>query len=335
MSDIPGYFARTTPSGIRVIELDYWADPAKTEEWAREARKPYTDRAWRREMLRDWSAAAGDPWYPEWQIAGGDKVFVHPAAGVIPGLPIHRGWDFGIRYGAVTWSQYSPAQRRWWVLREVMPEGLSTYSLRDIVLYLSGQLQLDDLNLQAKAWVARLNEPDSPYPPGPWFKSVGPVPLRFIDWSGHEALQPRAEVAQEVEERTSAQILAAGGVYLTPLYGAVKGADQIIRDLMRVRDDGWPGLFLDPACRILRGGLSGGIVFAKGTAENPSPEKPHKDGYFEHTHEALLYSMASTVPAADKAPTDQGELVVMDRRVVRLEPQETAFDLYELRHGRP
>jgi hypothetical protein len=283
------------------LALDYFADPAKDAEWLAGERKRYRDeRKFRRENLRDWTSAAGTPFYPEWGDHGGEAAHVREAPGLLRGQPIVRGWDFGQVHPACVWMQYDPAARRLWFLRELMLTNIPGPSFCDIVLCLSGQLSPDDLSIYARQWVRQI-EADTGLE-APWFAQTGATPIQFLDWAGHEALQERAEVAEDSEERSSAQILAARGVYLETNYGAVRSGHQIMRDLLCAQEDGQPGAFFDPACRILIKGISGHITYANPTPSNPVQEKIRKDGYYDHLHEAALYPLPSLVPMSGHKP---------------------------------
>jgi hypothetical protein len=278
-----------------ILGLDHWADPDKDAAWVEAERGRYRDqRKFRREILRDWSSAAGTPFYPEWADHGGHETHVRRATGLLAGAPLVRGWDFGQRYPACVWLQYDPAARRVWYLRELMLANIPGPTFADIVLCLSGQLPFESLSTYARQ-ILRQVEADSGLE-APWFGGPGVAPIPFLDWGGHEALQQRAEVAEDSEERSSAQILEARGVYLETNYGAVRSGHQIMRDLLCVADDGQPGAWFDPACRILIQGVAGNITYAAPTPSNPIQEKIRKDGYFDHLHEAALYPLPSLVP---------------------------------------
>lgn len=274
--------------------LDVHADPSKDDAWVEKERARYRDpRKFRREVLRDWTSAAGTPFYPEWSDHGGEASHVRPATGLLVDQPIVRGWDFGQRYPACVWLQYDPAARRVWYLRELMLSGIPGATFRDIVLCLSGQLPLDELSLYARQWVRQV-EADSGME-APWF-AAGPRPIQYLDWGGHEALQERAEVAEDSEERSSAQILASRGIDLQINYGAVRSGHLIMRDLLCTQPDGMPGAWFDPHCRNLIKGLAGHITYAAPTPANPIQEKIRKDGFYSNLHEAALYPLPSLVP---------------------------------------
>jgi hypothetical protein len=78
-----------------------------------------------------------------------------------------------------------------------------------------------------------------------------------------------------------------------------------------MRVDGMPGIMLDPACPTLIKGLTGEIVYAKGTPANPEPNEPAKEDRFSHLHESLGYIVANVVTLDNAdffATTADGEL---------------------------
>jgi hypothetical protein len=299
-----GFHVRKAPSGFSVVEIDYWADPAKTPMWAEKIRKLMpSEKQFRREFLRDWDSGEGDSFYPEFQTWGGRRMFVRKAPGVLSNLPIYRGWDFGFRRPACVWFQYAPKQDLVWVLREIMPEQLPTDSFCELVQYLSGQLDIRHLNIGALNWVEKIREtPGLPKPP--WFQADA-VPYNFIDYAGPEALKTSATVVSDTAERTDYEVLASKGVVLSTAASSPKARSRIIRRLFHPRgnspESGTPGILFDPACPILIRGMSGGITFPVATPQKPHPDvdEPRKDGYFEHTHDALGYGVIGVVPAVD------------------------------------
>jgi hypothetical protein len=309
---IHGLKVRVTPQphGWTIASLDWDADPSHDEAWLEAARGGYTDpRKFRREILRDWASAAGLPFYPEWSDTGGDDAHIKRAPGIMPGVPVVRGWDFGVRNPACIWLQYDRPRRRVWYLRELSLQGIGTYAFADLVLYFSGQLGEDQLTPYVRQWVRNLST--DPRYREPFFKPLPNNPIDFLDWAGHEATQERAEVADENADKSSADILAAKGIELSIQYGAVRSGHEIMRELMRVRADGWSGCLVDPHCKLFAQGLGGGITFKKGTAENPYSEEVRKDGVFSHIHEAGLYPLSALIELPDgETPRAAAQLAV-------------------------
>lgn len=287
-----------------VMEIDYWADPAKDEAWADRQRKLMpSNNAWRREYCRDWTTASGTAFYPEFAMQ--KERYIRPAVGLLADEPVVRSWDFGYRRPGVLWMQFARKSRRLWVLRELLPENLDTYSLRDLVLYLSGQRRFEDIAHRTRAveWLRVLEAAGQP--PAPWFAAD----TRFWDYSGPEALKVSASVEGEHANRTDAAILQSEGIHLEMFSSSLAAREQIVRRLLMVRADGQPGIWIDPSCRRLIEGMSGGIAFAQATALNPIPTGPRKDGYYEHLHDCLGYAVVNLIPARDEAEGDGSESI--------------------------
>lgn len=332
---IPGFNVRWTPAGICVVELDYFADPVKrTPEWLADARRAYpSHRDFRREFLRDWTSPAGDVFYPEWHLNGGDELYVRPSPGIID-APVVRGWDFGFRMPSCVWLQRSPVSGRVFVLRSIMPQDIDTWSFRDLVMYLSGQVGIEMLGPRALTWVKKIAD-DPRLPSPPWFETAGATPLRFLDFAGQEAVAIKATVDQDTKERTDAQVLEAAGIVLQVYSGPVKARETIVRKLLQVQPDGWPGLLVDPANPLIIDGFHGGYSYPKGTTANPQPTDPLKDGYYEHTHDALGYALVGVVPVVDVRARPR-ETVYVDRKPFDWQPgNDNDMGWLETLKGRP
>lgn len=307
--DIPGFSVRRTSKGVTVVEIDYWADARKDEIWAEKQRRGSpSDVIFRREFMRDWTSAAGESFYPE--FVARPEFYVRPCPGLLP-APIIRGWDFGYRHPACVWLQYDQHTGRVWVLREIMPGGftnasgkIDTGSFAKLVLYLSGQIPFEAVMPHPRA-LEVINEINKHAKAGegheaPWFGGEGTAnPLRFLDWAGHEALQQGRHPEHDSKERTDATILYANGIQLGAYYTTPKARENVIRKLLLPMKDGAPGIFFDPACRLLVEGFAGGIAYPKPTKENPDPGEPAKDGWYEHPHEALGYPLAQIIRLDD------------------------------------
>lgn len=319
---IDGMKVRHTKRGACVVELDYWADPTRNQTWAEEMRAVIGDVNFEREFKRNWKVAAGTAFYPEFKQDTDKRILVLPR--LIKG-PVYRGWDFGYRRPACVWFQYSKKQKRVWVLRELMPEDIDVWAFRDLVLYLSGQRTEEFLAKRPRAleWAQKLKE-DPRYPNPPWFFSSPSDPLQFIDYAGPEANYHTAIVGQDQPERSSAEVLAAEGINLG-IYGMeVSDRTLLIRKLMYLREDGYAGLILDPACKILIEAFLGGLPFKNPTKQNPVPTEPAKDGKYEHLHDALGYGIFNVVDLVELDEVWRPEPVITyeGRNVVPRNPDE-------------
>lgn len=296
---LPGVEIRKTPRGICVFTLDFWADRERQDPaWIEGMRRLMSPKDLKREFLRDWTTAAGDAFYPEWGELPLERKMVR-AAGIHEG-PVYRGWDFGYRHPSCLWMQYDQSKRRLWVMRELCPADIGTHAFRDLVLYLSGELEREKLAKWPSAlhWLYNL-EHDRRYPPTPWFQHSRGTPIRFIDYAGHEALKRSATVENETAARTDAMVLADGGINLHSFYATPKAREDVLRPLLRLRSDGYSGLLIDPACPVILEGMAGGICYPKPTPQNPNPTDPQKDEVFEHPHDALGYVAVNVVPLGE------------------------------------
>lgn len=257
-----GVEAHLTSRGHCLITLRWWCqNHRRNRKWFDSMRAKFeTDFEFDQEFGINWAARAGDAYFPEF-VRRGPKFFTLPAPGVIPGLPIFRGWDFGTSRPAVVWGQIDDTGRVW-VLREIAPTNIDIHQFRDLVLYLSGQLEIEKLEQQsmtrALQIINEINDPESGYPETPWFQhSTG----EWVDHGLPEAVRPSTIVT--TTERTDADVLASRGIYLQTAYVHLETREQVMRALLRRRPDGWPGIIWDPACKQSLKMMNGGLTRKK------------------------------------------------------------------------
>lgn len=318
LNRVRGMEVKKTRRGCCVVSLDWFADPTRTQAWLDKMRTAATNESsFQAEIMRNWDVSPGVAFYSEFQ--SNREAYVKRLPRLI-NAPVYRGWDFGGRNPAAVWLQYSPKTGRVWILREVLFYGMDIYSFRDLVLYLSGQRDRVFLERRpaAIAWLEAL-ERDPMTPPElrvtPWFDMSPTNPIQFVDYAGHEAEQGIGREAGNVPmEYTRKQILAAEGVHLNAHYTTTKAKTDIIRRLLQPMADGRPGIFIDPACRVLIRGFSGGITFAAPSPNNPDPMGPAKDEVYSHLHEALGYVVANAVPLDQIPRPREPEFIGFDQR---------------------
>ena len=337
----PGLRAYTTPRGIRVIEIDYWANPDHPEngEWANAQRRlTATDRDWRREMERDWSSPAGDPLFPEFSEIGA-QAYIHVATKIItappgrPPLPVYRSYDLGERRPACVWYQYSPISDRFWFYREFMPHDLGTHHFRDAVRYLSGEIPATDLDTAARKWVdAYAAKPTGAHCPPPWF----PVGTRFVDVSGKECLQRDANVINP-EEKTAIAIFAAAGMYLLVVNPRVAGRNRVMRRFLKIRPDGHPGILIDPQMSESIEGWSGGWSYGPTSKDGVISDRARDDGHYINLCDAWGYGVSAVAPEDAPPPQQEPRQIGFERdgRTPRMSNPADAdsLDLYETRRS--
>ena len=323
-----GCNAYTTPRGIRVIELDFWADTARNEEWEKKEKKLYaSEKDWRRENLRDWTSAEGDCFYPEFIEIGKERYI--RALPALAKLPVVRSFDFGFRRPACTWIQYAAGSDRVWWIREFMPHDLGTHDFRDCVQYLSGLLDFEALTPRSKDWIRLYaSKPGAPQPP--WFPST----TDYFDVSGPESYRTEASAIRATEEANAAQVFANGGIFLNMVDPPVKARVDILRRLLKIRMDGWPGIIIDPQCEEGIEMFNGALSFENVTKDNPIPSRPRKDGHYENLHDALGYGVVAVVPMEDRRPGDSPRTIIgYDGRQPVYAPSGEELGWYESRRS--
>jgi hypothetical protein len=298
-NDLKGYSSRVTKRGIRVVELDAWADPARDSKWLNKARaESASEQDFQREVMRNWNISSGDGYYPEFTELGRERyVMEFPE---LLDLPVVRGWDFGVRGPVVVWMQYSAESDRVFVLREWAPRGIAAHHFRDVSRWLSGQMEIGSLEPTSRDWADLLLELPGPTPP--WF----PEGVTFYDYAGTE-IEPRQSIAaRDPREATLRGVWAAGGIEFATHTGGVKTRRDVLRRLLYPRPDGYPGILISPSCTEVLATLDGGLVFKKATALNPKPTDPKKDGRFDNVNDAVTYAIVGVVPATEPDTDVQG-----------------------------
>lgn len=294
-AEIPGYGTYQTTRGDKVITIDYFADPAKRDPaWILGEEKRYTSRSkFEREMLRNWHVGQGTIFFPEFMASGGRDKFVVPINHLIDG-PIYRGWDFGRRAPAVVWFQYDTVRRRVLVHRSLTPTYVGVHAFRDTVLFLSGQIPYEALTYDAsRSMIAELEAGYGPRPP--WFVSPPNKPLQFVDYGGWEATHESDMVSEESQAKTRAEVLGERGIYLSQI-AAASDRDTLMRKLLELRPDGWPGILFDPQNELLIDAIAGGLTYKEPTPLDPEPTVYKKTGTFDNVYEALTYGVVGVVP---------------------------------------
>jgi hypothetical protein len=297
--DIPGFkVERRAARNITLATIHYTAHPHKRDPaWAAEGRKAYPSEVrWKREMEMDWTSREGEPFFPE--FAARPQRYLRPLPYLVPGLPVYRGWDFGTRHPACVWFQRGRNGRVWFG-RELLGVNIDPYSFRDLVRFISGDIPEEALEHRPRAMehVRAIRENPEAYSP-PFFAQ--PPTIRWADYAGHEALQMRWQVENQPKTTCDQEILAEVGIELQPHYTTTEAKEHVWRRLMHTMADGGPGCYVDPiGCPILAQALGGGLVYAKGTKENPAPDTVQKDEYFSHLWEAASYPLVNAAPVTE------------------------------------
>ena len=319
-----GMRAYTTEKGIRVIELDYICDPDHTPEWVAEQRKFSTARQWRREMERDWTTPAGEPYFAGFGEIG-KEAFIRQMTNLLSG-PVFVGFDFGRRYPAMGCFQYSVKSDRLWLVREFLPHDLFSHEFRDACRFLLGMLPWEKVPERGQQ---RINEacakpsglhcPPWPRPDGTW--GWFPPGTQYVFVGGKEAMQSQSNVTK-AEDAVVADIFATGGMPLILVNPDVFGRNQLFGRFVSMREDGYPGVLIDPQCELTLLGFEGRWSFPKPTPSNPHPTDPHDDGWLINLLDAWGYGVSAVCPLDPPKPARPRQVVAIDGRTPIYTPPE-------------
>ena len=187
----------------------------------------------------------GKPVYPEYN----DNLHCREVEPV-PGLPIHRGWDFGLTPACV-FSQVTP-DGRWIVFDEIVPDRMGADNLSDEGLLHCSQ--------------------------------------EYPDYEFADTGDPAGEQGAQTDESTCFEILRGKGIDIEGGEQDLESRLGSVRKPLKTLVDGKPQFQLHPRCRVLRKGFQGRYKYRRMmTAEEKYTDKPDKNEY-SHPHDALQYT---------------------------------------------
>lgn len=267
---IEGLEVWTNPRNqFTVFQLHFTANPLKrSEQWKRHTRSNLTAKKWQQEYEISWESVAGKPVYNDFVKKIHGKTKLTPE----PGLPLLRGWDFGLTPACVI-AQLQGSQMV--VLREFIGVnmGIERFA-RDVVL--------PGCRLLYPEWSDRQND---------W--------LDFID--------PAGLAKSQTDESTCAQHMAAAGIVrINP--GAIdwesrrSSVEHFLTRFVRRDKEVIPCFVIDlEGCPLLVSGFTGGYQYPEKALEiEPEKIRPIKNK-FSHPHDGLQYltSMARNLVRPD------------------------------------
>ena len=235
-----------------IFQLHFKADPAKrSEEFSKNMSSAMPRRKYLQEYELSWESWAGLPVYGEWdQKIHGTRQKIHP----IPGLPLLRGWDFGLTPACVI-AQLQENQLV--ILREFTEINMGIDRFSEKVLKACFNLYPEWPN-SSKAW------------------------MDFID--------PAGNGRKDTDEGTCAKIMISKGI--TPVGGALQFEERreaVEHFLTRHTRTGPCFKVILADCPVLVRGFNGGYRYPdKATEIEPTKIRPLKDEY-SHVHDALQY----------------------------------------------
>lgn len=240
-----GVDGRQNANGFYSMRIFYYADPDKNP-------KTEAGRAWCEEAKR---GMPPEQWDREFEISfgtgGGHRIYngfsrlVH--AGRKPvyskDRTLYITWDFGYHHPAVLWAQINDSGQLAF-LREMQGTDETIYK-----------------------FVPRVLDATREY---------------FPDAKVAHFCDPAGAQKSDKSDKTTVDILRTE-FHVNPRFQRIMitiGLDWI-RKLLMVRDDGEPGILVDPdKCPILVEGFEGGYV-----SKTSDPDMPADDGYYEHTQD--------------------------------------------------
>lgn len=297
-----GIEANLTPKGHCLVTIRWWSQPGRrNKQWYDAMRAQFgNEHDFAREFEIDWSLTEGDAYFPEFKHRG-RKFYTCVYPGFIEG-PIFRGWDFGTSRPACVWGQIDESGRVW-VIRELAPAGINIHEFRDLVLYASGQLPYESLvkdkRHRAMEIVEQVASPDSGYPPMPWFD--GGALHEWIDYAGPEATAIQS-IASQSSEQTDAQVLASRGIMLRTNYVYLETREQVMRALLMVRGDSYPGILWDPSCKYSIKMMLGGLTRRKDAKGRAIKSEYNKPGLYDDLYDAHSFWLTQEIDPSEVAP---------------------------------
>lgn len=186
----------------------------------------------------------GKPVYPEYN----DNIHCEPCE-VVKGLPIYRGWDFGLT-PSCTFSQLTTSGR-FITFDEMVADNMGIDRFSDDVKLYCGNEYLD---------------------------------FEFIDIG-----DPAGEQRSQTDEKTCFEILQAKGIQIEGGYQDPNIRIEAVKKPLNTMKDGKPMFSIAPKCKKLRRGFQGRYQYRRlQTSAEKYSDKPDKNEY-SHPHDALQY----------------------------------------------
>lgn len=246
----------------------YWKqganeNPYLHQQYYDKLREMYRDRPeiMRRYVEGEWGAIfSGKPVY----VQEFNFDFHVAKSQIVPveGVPIYRGWDFGLTPACI-FTQVHPTGQ-WTILRELWSDDMGVDEFSDAVSDFSNQ------NFR-----------------GFTFEDVG---------------DPAGRARSTTDERSCYDVLGGKNIYVreAPTNEFLPRREAVARKLTRSRK-GHPQMLIDPRCKRLIDGFSGGYRYKERGSTGTFGERPEKNQY-SHIHDALQYVALDLFGYADHNP---------------------------------
>lgn len=260
-----------------VFQLHYTANPNKrSDDWKNFTKGKLSNKRWQQEYEISWDSVAGKPVYPDFSKKLHLRIDLEPE----PGLPLLRGWDFGLTPACVV-GQLQGRQL--------------------VILY-----EFIGLNMGIKRFCEEVALPGCRVHFPAWNDSMKDW-LDFIDPAGLQKAQ--------TDESTCAQHMWTAGIrkiYPGPIDWESRrsGVEHFLLGAVRRGHQLEPALLVDPQfCDTVVRGFTGGYQYPEKTIEvEPDGKIRPIKNRFSHPHDGLQY-MASIAKLLTR-PGSRGEIPI-------------------------
>ena len=202
----------------------------------------------------------GRPVFPEYN----DAVHCSDKVVAAKGVPIYRGWDFGLTPACVLVQQNALGQAV--VLDEIV----------------SDDMGIDAFGDEVKAHCAKR-----------WSKTAKQDDGKPLGWDPEwiDVGDPAGQSRSQTDEKTCFQVLASKGIFVEPGLQTLAIRLESVRKPLSTMRAGRPGFLMHPRCRALRKGFLGAYQFRRmNTAKEKYTDKPDKNEA-SHPMDALQYPL--------------------------------------------
>lgn len=201
----------------------------------------------------------GKPVYPEYN----DNMHCSDKAEYVRGLPIYRGWDFGLTPACVFSQMHTSG--RWVTFDELTADSLGIDRFSDAVLEHSGQ------NYEGATF--------------------------------YDVADPAGSSKAQTDERTCFEIMRGKGINVEPGDQTPTIRIESVKKPLRTLIDGKPQMMLHPRCKVLRRGYQGRYQYRRvkiAGAQERYHDVPDKNEY-SHPHDANQYTATRLFGSALKS----------------------------------
>jgi len=191
----------------------------------------------------------------------------------LPAKTVYRGWDFGYHRPAVTIGWINDFDQLL-IKKEVLghDEGIKDFASRV-------------LNICA-----------TDFPNAKWIDACDPA--------GHQK--------NDKSEFTSVEVLNNLGVFPTSKPSNIDEKLEIIRQRLKMRNDGKVGILVHPDCTRIINGFKGGYRYAEAKEGQPEKEVPLKDNFYDNVFDSLEYLATNFLELAPTKAIERDDGVVND-----------------------